>query len=1523
MNTTKKKVPDFMTKIAAIKKLAKQTTEKNKVPPKKKEKKIVSPIKDPSLSLLPEVSIEEPKVKESKVEEPKAEEPNVEEPNVEEPIIDKIAAIKKLAKQTTEKNKVPPKKKEKKIVSPIKDPSLSLLPEVSIEEPKVEEPKVEEPKVEEPKVEEPILDKIAAIKKLAKQTTEKKKVPPKKNVKKIVSPIKDPSLSLLPEVSIEEPKIEEPGFSESIISLIPIAESKKSISPSFSKESSPKKEKRKESSSTSSEEVKKKNEESSDESSSSSEENDESTPKIELMPLKSNVEKYNQFILQKEKKEHKSYETYTDNLLYPTLDDPDFIYKIAKRAEFADTKYDGEITEIEKQANLLCKVPFEIAPHQLFVKNFLSAETPYNSLLLYHGLGSGKTCSAIGIAEEMRAYMKQIGLTKKIIVVASPNVQDNFKLQLFDERRLELLENGQWNLNTCVGPALLKEINPNNLRGLSRERIISQIKTIINTYYVFMGDKGKFANYIQKIIHIPEDSGYSEEEKRKIVIKRIKHYFNNRLVIIDEVHNMRIADSNKQKLTTTLLNKIARISDNMRLLLLSATPLYNSYDEIIWLANLMNTNDKRGLIKTTDVFAADGSFINEVKDAKGNVIKESGKSLLIRKITGYISYVRGENPYIFPYRIYPTTFDPSRAIQTVPYPKQQMNQQEIVEPLQHIPVYMNDIGEYQGKAYQFIMTTLGLKSFSTTNKVGKKRVMPTFENMEGFGYNLLLDPLESLIMVYPSPDLDELLLEQSTVAADAAEFNQEKNTEIIKSMIGKNGLKQIMKSKSTYEPIPIRNGFEYLPKVLKTYGEIFSPGEIHKYSSKIANICEIIKKSKGIIIIYSQYIDGGIIPMALALESMGFTRYSSTPAHAKPLLKNPKEPIDSLTMRTRSETEHSFKPAKYTIISGDKFFSHDNAEDIKYVTNTENSNGEFCKVILISKAASEGLDFKCIRQIHILEPWYNMNRIEQIIGRGVRNLSHCSLPFRERNVEIYLHGTILDNQESEEAADLYVYRSAEKKAIQIGQVTRVLKENAVDCMLNISQTNFTVDKLHKIVENQGIELKLSSGKTVPFEIGDKPFTEICDYMDNCAFQCAVRKEVKTSMAKRLPLNRTTYGIEFLKSNSNLIMKKIRDLYKEQTAYDRKHLISAINRVKTYPIEHILYALTRFVSAKNEEIIDKYGRSGYLINRGSIYAFQPNEISDETASIYERKRPIDYKRVSLKMELVKRRKERDDNESLENDTLGQQVKSHNYESLLKQLKDQIEVFHKRDLKITSSDKNWYKYANIVTTVLRSIHEIPMEIIKKYAVYHFLDLLSMFDKLIFIRHLFKKEGHIGLTDLEVICKLYFEENVMVIQETRSILLFDGEKNQLWIQSKENVELWTVAEYTDDELFKGEIAEKFSIDKKNINRKEVGFVYSFKGNQNVIKIKDMSQKRSIGAKLDDAGKPIVLKYLAGILGAEDVYKEKKGEKKMFMNLSLCVILEILMRWITEKRRLTGEPLLFFNAETAYASNIIGLQL
>ena len=293
----------------------------------------------------------------------------------------------------------------------------------------------------------------------------------------------------------------------------------------------------------------------------------------------------------------------TNTYLYPDLNDPLFNLKIAEKKEFNDTKYDGQIYQIKEQAEKLCNAEFELTPHQQFVRNYLSFQTPYNSLLLYHGLGSGKTCSAIGVAEEMRDYIKQIGITQRIIVVASPNVQDNFKLQLFDETKLKL-EDGLWSIKSCIGNKLLKEINPLNMHGLPREKVISQIKHLINSAYLFLGYT-EFANRIQKESNVSSDL---IKDKELAVKERLKKYFNNRLIIIDEVHNIRTTDDNKRKRTANELLKLVKNVDNLRLLFLSATPLYNTYKEIIWIINLMNLNDGRSVIETKDVFDSEGNF---------------------------------------------------------------------------------------------------------------------------------------------------------------------------------------------------------------------------------------------------------------------------------------------------------------------------------------------------------------------------------------------------------------------------------------------------------------------------------------------------------------------------------------------------------------------------------------------------------------------------------------------------------------------------------------------------------------------------------------------------------------------------------------------------------------------------------------------------------------------------------------------------------------------------------------------------
>ena len=252
--------------------------------------------------------------------------------------------------------------------------------------------------------------------------------------------------------------------------------------------------------------------------------------------------------------------------LYPTLNNKEFNNIIAKKKEFNDTKYDGTIyTNVQQRADELAKADFELQPHQLFIKNFLSIQTPYSSLLLYHGLGSGKTCSAIGVCEEMRDYMKQTGKINKIFIVASSNVQKNFKLQLFDENKLKFDE-GIWKNETCLGKKFLKEIDPMNMfKEDNKQIIITKIDELIKKNYKFLGYI-QFANIIESIIKGKIDTENDDEKKQ-----RLQKVFNNKLIVIDEIHNIRKTDDNgkENRKVADLLDKLVDAALNMRLLFLS------------------------------------------------------------------------------------------------------------------------------------------------------------------------------------------------------------------------------------------------------------------------------------------------------------------------------------------------------------------------------------------------------------------------------------------------------------------------------------------------------------------------------------------------------------------------------------------------------------------------------------------------------------------------------------------------------------------------------------------------------------------------------------------------------------------------------------------------------------------------------------------------------------------------------------------------------------------------------------------
>ena len=1216
----------------------------------------------------------------------------------------------------------------------------------------------------------------------------------------------------------------------------------------------------------------------------------------------------NQFLRKKELIEYEEEKQNEKSLLYPTLNDPLFSEKIAIQKEFANTKYEGDVKNIKEYAEKMCSAEFELMPHQLFVKNFLSFQTPYNSLLLYHGLGSGKTCSSIGIAEEMRKYMNQVGIKQRIIVIAAPNVQENYKLQLFDERKLKE-KDGIWNIDSCVGDAFIKEVNPTSLKNISREKIISQIYSIIKQYYVFMGYV-EFANYIRKKITVPT-TGFTGDEKQKMETQNMKKYFNNRLIIIDEVHNIRLSDDNKDDKTGKLLMKLAKTCNNMRLLLLSATPMYNSHNEIIWLTNLMNANDKRGLISYQEVFDVNGEFREEKKDSNNNIIEEGGKQLLQRKLIGYISYVRGENPYTFPYRIYPNIFaknntfsDPvtlgnslvgigtslvGANVKQIKLPTIQLNEKKIDNPLTNLPLYITEVGSYQEKAYNLVIDAL--------NNDMKKMENVNFDEIDRFGFRRLQTPLEILNMVYPSTSLDNQI-EKGLLVENNSEISEyDENVDPRGTMVGKRGMKSIMNYlDESNSKIPRKYNFSYKPEVERKYGRIFHSSQIGKYSAKISKICNIIKESKGIILIYSQYIDGGIVPMALALEEMGFTRFG-TSEYTKPLFeKNRSEKIDALTMKPITEVKTKFQPAKYVMITGDRAYSPQNAQDVKEITNPNNKNGEKIKVVLISKAGSEGLDFKCIRQIHILEPWYNMNRIEQIIGRGVRNLSHCLLPFEDRNVEIYMHGTVLQEKKDHEPVDIHIYRLAKKKAEKIGKVTRIMKESSVDCVLNIGQKNFTVEKLQNISENQNMKIRLpSNNQEIDFKIGDSPHSAICDYMESCDYKCN-NKEQPT--LKQITEN--TYSTNFLQSNNNRIMMRIRDVFREKGGehfYTLNQLIDLINVTKQYPIDQIYSSLYSFIKNDNEYLIDKYGRRGNLKQKGNIYAFQPIEINDENITVFERKVPVDYKRSDVIMEIPK-----DFSDVYKDEEPEHIIDS---DSIIRDITINLNNATKEQ-EIQQGDLNWYKHASKVLNHLQLVHNVSYENYVKFIIHHNIDMLMPESKLLLLSRFYGKVlDESKLSEVEKEIKNYLDKMLLVYKNKNAFLIINEKNWTLYLLDNKDSGKWIEAEPEDIRLFEQSnvIANKF---KKNPTNyfSTIGFINMFRNKQEMaFKIKNLRQmQNNTGTKLDGRtpGKGDIIQKLNEIVHSgenvvEPMYNLKKS--KEIMQLGFCVILEIIIRNRTMK--------------------------
>ena len=90
-------------------------------------------------------------------------------------------------------------------------------------------------------------------------------------------------------------------------------------------------------------------------------------------------------------------------------------------------KIPKETREMEEICN---PESYELMPQQNFLKNYISPNTPYNAILIYHGTGVGKTCTGITIAENFKKQMKE--LSQRALIIVSGDIETNFRNEIYD-----------------------------------------------------------------------------------------------------------------------------------------------------------------------------------------------------------------------------------------------------------------------------------------------------------------------------------------------------------------------------------------------------------------------------------------------------------------------------------------------------------------------------------------------------------------------------------------------------------------------------------------------------------------------------------------------------------------------------------------------------------------------------------------------------------------------------------------------------------------------------------------------------------------------------------------------------------------------------------------------------------------------------------------------------------------------------------------------------------------------------------
>jgi hypothetical protein len=822
--------------------------------------------------------------------------------------------------------------------------------------------------------------------------------------------------------------------------------------------------------------------------------------------------------------------------------------------------------------------------YQAFVRDYLQRASPYRGLLVFHGLGSGKTCTSIATAEALYGDGN-----RKIFVMTPASLSGNFRGEMSKCGHFAFHQENYWSflpVNIKTDAAKITFLTetmglpidlvrkkrgawvpdptlPSNWHVLSpveQQSITEQINRHISTRF-------NFINY----------NGLTEKRIREWACKTPR-MFDGAVIVIDEIHNLVRTINNtglekyyesepiepefkaKKCLTGSkyrisyLLYRMLCNAVGVKIVALSGTPIINYPQELGILANILSgdmryggailspsiklddakaffnkhpevdlfnvvsadgamsvkmtpvpsgyrkvidprTHEMRGFVRD-EVAGADQEEIRRERDLAAWVgriemdmrtdFKSSG--VMLNNVT-YGANQRlpdSEDPFVEAF-INKETLELkkpndivliSRLSGLISYYK--AGKPELVARVEKDELVKVDMSDRQLEQYT-IVRNVELKQEARDRKgkaqpAGAARYENAIKNQKS---TFKIFSRASCNFVFPEDIPRPRPGKQEQAALDlGAAKSDGSDADIIaegeqESVEGESPVPPAVAAEALADPYleAIRTA---LVSLRGRGSHIFSAENLKNYSPKFQAIINNMETAKGPVLVYSQFktLEGlGIFSMSLEfqknyikfdLQPQANGMWSLNPDMLLPENKDKKRFI----LYTGDEKAEKRDLLKHIFNGNWAKIPAELAAAVKELAGADNNiNGKIAQAFMITQSGAEGISLENVRQVHLMEPYWNYVRLEQVKGRAIRICSHKSLPFSERTVEVFTYITKFSEDQKKArrvdetlmikdkglTTDESILSVSQDKKKLADSLFSAMKLGAVDCELNATE----------------------------------------------------------------------------------------------------------------------------------------------------------------------------------------------------------------------------------------------------------------------------------------------------------------------------------------------------------------------------------------------------------------------------------------------------------------------------------------